>query len=119
MRACGLLRSAGRARRREAYHAIWHPIIGSYEWPDDRMHYDCDGAPAFVFDMNEPERPNADRAVLATSRKQEENSIELRIRLYSSPNLTSRFVYVLLSAEAEELLRLCGGRRAAFVNIGF
>ena len=29
------------------------------------MHYDRDGAPAFVFDMMEPERPKVDRAVLA------------------------------------------------------
>ena len=28
------------------------------------MHYDRDGAPAFVFDMMEPERPKVDRAVL-------------------------------------------------------
>ena len=29
------------------------------------MHYERDGAPAFVFDMMEPERPKVDRAVLA------------------------------------------------------
>ncbi len=29
------------------------------------MHYDRDGAPAFVFDMMEPERPKVDKAVLA------------------------------------------------------
>ena len=28
------------------------------------MHYDRDGAPAFVFDMMEPERPKVDTAVL-------------------------------------------------------
>jgi CRISP-associated protein Cas1 len=28
------------------------------------MHYDRDGAPAFVFDMMEPDRPKVDRAVL-------------------------------------------------------
>ena len=32
------------------------------------MHYDRDGAPAFVFDMMEPERPKVDRAVLGVSR---------------------------------------------------
>jgi CRISPR/Cas system-associated endonuclease Cas1 len=29
------------------------------------MHYDRDGAPAFVFDMKEPERPKVNRAVLS------------------------------------------------------
>ena len=28
------------------------------------MHYDRDAAPAFVFDVMEPERPKVDRAVL-------------------------------------------------------
>jgi CRISPR-associated protein Cas1 len=28
-------------------------------------HYDGDGAPVFVFDMMEPERPTADRVVLS------------------------------------------------------
>jgi CRISPR-associated protein Cas1 len=29
------------------------------------MHYERDGSPAFVFDLKEPERPKADRAVLS------------------------------------------------------
>jgi len=29
------------------------------------MHYDRDGAPAFVFDLMEPEGPKVDRAVLS------------------------------------------------------
>ena len=29
------------------------------------MHYDRDGAPAFVFDMMEPERPKVDRGMLS------------------------------------------------------
>ncbi len=28
------------------------------------MHYERDGSPAFVFDLMEPERPRADRAIL-------------------------------------------------------
>jgi CRISPR-associated protein Cas1 len=34
------------------------------------MHYDRDGAPAFVFDMMEPERPKVDSAVLAFVRSE-------------------------------------------------
>ncbi len=44
------------------------------------MHYDRDGAPAFVFDMMEPERPKVDRAVLAFLRSEALHPADFTIR---------------------------------------
>ena len=44
------------------------------------MHYDRDGAPAFVFDLMEPERPKVDRAVLAFLRTEALHPADFTIR---------------------------------------
>ena len=44
------------------------------------MHYERDGAPAFVFDMMEPERPKVDRAVLAFLRTEALHPADFTIR---------------------------------------
>ena len=44
------------------------------------MHYDRDGAPAFVFDMMEPERPKVDRAVLSFLRSEALHPADFTIR---------------------------------------
>jgi len=44
------------------------------------MHYDRDGAPAFVFDMMEPERPKVDRAVLAFLKSEALHPADFTIR---------------------------------------
>jgi CRISPR-associated protein Cas1 len=44
------------------------------------MHADRDGAPAFVFDMMEPERPKVDRAVLAFLRSEALHPADFTIR---------------------------------------
>src|SRR5580698_4676904 len=44
------------------------------------MHYDRDGAPAFVFDMMEPERPQVDHAVLAFLRTEALHPADFTIR---------------------------------------
>jgi CRISP-associated protein Cas1 len=44
------------------------------------MHYERDGSPAFVFDMMEPERPKADRAVLAFLKSEALHSADFTIR---------------------------------------
>jgi CRISPR-associated protein Cas1 len=44
------------------------------------MHYDRDSAPAFVFDVMEPERPEVDRAVLAFLRTEALHPADFTIR---------------------------------------
>jgi CRISP-associated protein Cas1 len=44
------------------------------------MHYDRDGAPAFVFDLMEPERPKVDRAVLAFLKSEALHPADFTIR---------------------------------------
>jgi CRISPR-associated protein Cas1 len=44
------------------------------------MHYDRDGAPAFVFDMMEPERPKVDRAVLGFLKSEALHPADFTIR---------------------------------------
>jgi CRISPR-associated protein Cas1 len=44
------------------------------------MHYDQESAPAFVFDMMEPERPKADGAVLAFLRTEALHPADFTIR---------------------------------------
>jgi CRISP-associated protein Cas1 len=44
------------------------------------MHYDRDGAPAFVFDMMEPEQPKVDRAVLAFLKSEALHRADFTIR---------------------------------------
>jgi CRISP-associated protein Cas1 len=44
------------------------------------MHYDRDGAPAFVFDMMEPERPKVDSAVLAFLKSEALHPADFTIR---------------------------------------
>ena len=44
------------------------------------MHYDQDGAPAFVFDMMEPERPKVDSAVLAFLKSEALHPADFTIR---------------------------------------
>jgi CRISP-associated protein Cas1 len=44
------------------------------------MHHDRDGAPAFVFDMMEPERPKMDRAVLAFLKSEALDPMDFTIR---------------------------------------
>jgi CRISPR-associated endonuclease Cas1 len=44
------------------------------------MHYDRDGAPAFVFDMMEPERPKVDRTVLAFLKSEALHPADFTIR---------------------------------------
>jgi CRISP-associated protein Cas1 len=44
------------------------------------MHYDRDGAPAFVFDMMEPERPKFDRAVLGFLKSEALHPADFTIR---------------------------------------
>ena len=44
------------------------------------MHYDRDGAPAFVFDMMEPERPKMDRAVLTFLKSEALHPADFTIR---------------------------------------
>jgi len=44
------------------------------------MHYDRDGAPAFVFDMMEPERPRMDRAVLTFLKSEALHPADFTIR---------------------------------------
>ncbi len=44
------------------------------------MHYDRDGAPAFVFDLMEPERPKVDRAVLAFLKSEALHSADFTLR---------------------------------------
>ena len=44
------------------------------------MHYDRDGAPAFVFDMMEPERPKMDRAVLTFFKSEALHPADFTIR---------------------------------------
>jgi len=44
------------------------------------MHYDRDGAPAFVFDLMEPERPKVDRAVLGFLRTEALHPADFTIR---------------------------------------
>ena len=44
------------------------------------MHYDRDGAPAFVFDMMEPERPKVDRAVLSFLKSEALHPADFTIR---------------------------------------
>ena len=44
------------------------------------MHYDRDEAPAFVFDMMEPERPKVDRAVLAFLKSEALHPADFTIR---------------------------------------
>ena len=44
------------------------------------MHYDRDGAPAFIFDMMEPERPKVDQAVLAFLRSEALHPADFTIR---------------------------------------
>ena len=44
------------------------------------MHYDRDGAPAFVFDMMEPERPKVDRVVLAFLKSEALHPADFTIR---------------------------------------
>jgi CRISP-associated protein Cas1 len=44
------------------------------------MHYDRDGAPAFVFDMMEPERPKVDRAVLGVLKSEALHPADFTIR---------------------------------------
>jgi CRISPR/Cas system-associated endonuclease Cas1 len=43
-------------------------------------HHDGDGAPVFVFDMMEPERPKVDRAVLAALKSEASQPADLTIR---------------------------------------
>jgi CRISP-associated protein Cas1 len=44
------------------------------------MHYDRDGAPAFVFDLMEPERPKVDRAVLSFLKSEALHPADFMIR---------------------------------------
>jgi hypothetical protein len=44
------------------------------------MHYDRDGAPAFVFDMMEPDRPKVDRAVLSFLKSEALHPADFTIR---------------------------------------
>ncbi len=44
------------------------------------MHYDRDGAPAFVFDMMEPERPKVNRAVLTFLKSEALHPADFTIR---------------------------------------
>jgi CRISPR-associated protein Cas1 len=51
----------------------YDPMIGI-------MHFDRDGAPAFVFDMMEPERPRVDKAVLGFLRTEALHPADFTIR---------------------------------------
>lgn len=44
------------------------------------MHYDRDGAPAFVFNLMEPERPKVDRAVLSFLKSEALHPADFMIR---------------------------------------
>jgi CRISP-associated protein Cas1 len=44
------------------------------------MHYERDGAPAFVFNLVEPERPKVDRAVLAFLKSEALHPADFTIR---------------------------------------
>ncbi len=62
------------------------------------MHYDRDGAPAFVFDMMEPERPKVDRAVLAFLKSDALHPTDFTIRgdgvVRLNPELARRVAHV-------------------------
>ena len=63
---------------------MWHgqiQAVGDGDYPLlGIMHYEQDGAPAFVFDLMEPERPKVDRAVLAFLRTEALRPADFTIR---------------------------------------
>ena len=66
------------------------------------MHYDREGAPAFVFDMMEPERPKVDRAVLAFLKSEALHPADFTIRedgvVRLNPELARRLVKITTTA---------------------
>jgi CRISPR-associated protein Cas1 len=56
------------------------PVADGYDPMIGVMHYDRDGAPAFVFDMMEPERPKVDRVVLAFLKSEALHPADFTIR---------------------------------------
>jgi CRISPR/Cas system-associated endonuclease Cas1 len=69
------------------------------------MHHDGGGAPAFVFDMMEPERPKVDRAVLAFLRTEALHPADFTIRddgvVRLNPELARRVADVAGSLKCE------------------
>ena len=55
-------------------------VVDGYDPMLGIMHYDRDGAPAFVFDMMEPERPKVDRAVLSFLKSEALHPADFTIR---------------------------------------
>ena len=63
------------------------------------MHYDRDGAPAFVFDMMEPERPTVDRAMLGFLKTEALHPADFTIRedgvVRLNPDLAKQVVGII------------------------
>jgi CRISPR-associated protein Cas1 len=55
-------------------------VVDGYDPMLGIMHYDRDGAPAFVFDVMEPERPKVDSAVLAFLKSEALHPADFTIR---------------------------------------